>query len=720
MEFAGKDFIYLPKIKKDKIRKIRKAEEDNKGEAPVPLPNNSDKKKVSDAAGDSDDDQINVNSKEFDIDLVNPNQQVPYMNNMNMMNNNMGMMNNMNMMNNNMGMIYNMNMMNQQAAPGINFKKVVDTNVCVIKYNSLENSPENLHQKSYRCKKCKSYINKYSNLQKLPGENLYDWKCEFCSNLNHNLFIEQNNLPKNEIIDECIQFPQTKEETTKEQDDSSLILCFDISGSMRCSYRLDDELQKKFSKNNINRLDMVKLAMENILNALLKKSPKIKVGLVSFESKVEAMGDCFSKPITVEGIDLSNEEKIKEIGMSNTNMIEAPIKESFSKIINTLKNKKEEVCTALGPAVLLSLYLLNKAKIGSRIFVCTDGESNEGVGKINDNNVKHFYTRIGNIAKEKGIVISLITFKDSQSAIDILKNMVEPSGGDIFMVEPSNIFDEFNDFLENNALASEVEIKMNLNKCMSFRDEEKKDLINDESSIVKKLGNVTKEKETYFELKFKESIKLAEMYDINFDELKNLVFQVEIVYKKKDGGKYIKIITKNLKVSDNKDEINKIADMNIVSTLQIQKSAKLAAKGNLMEAQAQIHIARNYLGNNIGYNLNNQQIYTQFNSNMNSFHSLLSSSYQMNSMQNMNYNMGNMNNPMMQMNPMMLNMNYNMMNVNNRMMMNNPMMPNMNYNMMNMNMSNDIFAQQVYSLSNTSQNRQRTMYIQSNQSNQHK
>jgi hypothetical protein len=256
---------------------------------------------------------------------------------------------------------------------------------------------------------------------------------------------------------------------------------------------------------------------------------------------------------------------------------------------------------------------------------------------------------------------------------------------------------------------------------MSFRDEEKKDLINDESSIVKKLGNVTKEKETYFELKFKESIKLAEMYDINFDELKNLVFQVEIVYKKKDGGKYIKIITKNLKVSDNKDEINKIADMNIVSTLQIQKSAKLAAKGNLMEAQAQIHIARNYLGNNMGYNLNNQQIYSQFNSNMNSFHSMLNSSNQMNSMQNMNYNMGNIYNPMMQMNPMISNMNYNMMN------MNNQMMPNMNYNMMNMNMNmnnqmnmnNDIFAQQVYSLSSTSQNRQRNMYIQSNQSNQH-
>ena len=38
MDFAGKDFIYLSKIKKDKVRKIRKSEEDNKGDAPLPNP----------------------------------------------------------------------------------------------------------------------------------------------------------------------------------------------------------------------------------------------------------------------------------------------------------------------------------------------------------------------------------------------------------------------------------------------------------------------------------------------------------------------------------------------------------------------------------------------------------------------------------------------------------------------------------------------------------
>ena len=481
-------------------------------------------------------------------------------------------------------------------------------------------------------------------------------KIEFCSNLNTNLNLEKNDLPKDEIFDNCIQFPETKDKLNNDgSDDSSLILCFDISGSMYQEYTLDNKSKEKFNKDKISRLDMVKIAMQNILDSLLKKSPNIKVGLINFGDYVEAKGDCLSNSIYIKSNDLDDETKIKQIGLENKSIIKSPIKETYSNIKTTLKGISTKGCTSLGPAALLSVYLLNDAKIGSRIFLCTDGESNSGLGNVSDYGAVEFYTKVGNIAKEKGIIISLITFKDSESSINVLKHMVEPTGGDIFRVDPSDIFDEFNDFLENKAIASDVEIKINLNKCMTFRDEEKKDLINDESSIIKKIGNVTKEKETYFELKYKESTKLADMTEINFDELKNLIFQAEIRYKKKDGGKYIRVITKNLKVSDNKEEINKIANMDIISTLQIQKSAKLAAAGDFMRAQAQIHIARNYLSMNQFSNPNNMRVYNQFNSNMNNFNSSLSMSNSQLAMNNqmpnipmmMNGMMGmNMNNPM--------------------------------------------------------------------------
>ena len=57
--------------------------------------------------------------------------------------------------------------------------------------------------------------------------------------------------------------------------------------------------------------------------------------------------------------------------------------------------------------------------------------------------------------------------------------MIEYSGGEIIRVNPVNIVDTFNDFLDNELIASEVEIKINLNKIMTFRDEDEKDMTNE-------------------------------------------------------------------------------------------------------------------------------------------------------------------------------------------------------------------------------------------------
>ena len=276
---------------------------------------------------------------------------------------------------------------------------------------------------------------------------------------------------------------------------------------------------------------MVKLSIESNIKTLLKNSPNIKVGIISFGSEIEVKGDCLSNLITIKEKHMNNESKIKSFGIENINLIKYPIKDSSIEIIKSLRATEEGGTTALGPAILLSLSLLNKAKIGSRIFLCTDGMSNLGVGNISEDGekAKEFYDNIGIMAKEKGIVISVITFEDSESEINILKNMVEFSGGEIIRVNPVNIVDSFNDFLDNELIASEVEIKINLNKSMTFRDEDEKDTTNEGSSIIRKIGNVLKETEDYYEFKFKEAKKLVEMDEINFDTLKNLVFQSEII-----------------------------------------------------------------------------------------------------------------------------------------------------------------------------------------------
>ena len=679
MEFAGKEYIYLSKLKKDKIKNLQQAEKENAEDAPVIKEEEEEEEKEEkkekkmeveeedkkeeknkeeeDEKDDnissklkkygksnkkdvfrnielavSDDGNLSVNSAEFDMDMERDSndseneEPAP---------------------------------MNQNKKEGRVYKKEIDVNVCLIKYDGLQNEAENNVLRLYQCQQCKSYLNKYSNI--IPENDKYNWKCEFCSHENKDLIINKVDIPLNDTIENCLAPGINKELKTPEKDDSSLVFCFDISGSMCQSYDVGKVLKNKFNKilgkkdnknkfkfqnnnsddednqfdynmentNYISRLDLVKCSIRDNINSLLKNAPNTKVGIVSFGSDIEVKGDCLSNVMMIKEKDMNNESKIKSLGEENTNLIKAPISESHENIIKALNATEENGSTALGPAVLMSLSLLKNAKIGSRIFLCTDGMSNLGVGNISENkdNAKDFYTKIGEMAKEKGIIINLITFQDSESEIDILMSMVDKSGGEIIRVNPNAILDGFNDLLENEAIASEVELRMNLNKCLTFRDQEEKDLSNDGSTIYQKLGNVAKETETYYEIKFKKAMKLAEMKDINFEELKYLIFQIEITYRNKIGGKYVRVITKNMKVSDNKEEVEKQANYDIITACEIQKSAKLAGQGLYREAQAQAHVARKYLKKNkkVSY-----ESYQMFNNNMNVFNQNLDYNYKNN------------------------------------------------------------------------------------------
>ena len=679
MEFAGKEYIYLSKLKKDKIKNLQQAEKENAEDAPVIKEEEEEEEKEEkkekkmeveeedkkeeknkeeeDEKDDnissklkkygksnkkdvfrnielavSDDGNLSVNSAEFDKDMERDSndseneEPAP---------------------------------MNQNKKEGRVYKKEIDVNVCLIKYDGLQNEAENNVLRLCQCQQCKSYLNKYSNI--IPENDKYNWKCEFCSHENKDLIINKVDIPLNDTIENCLAPGINKELKTPEKDDSSLVFCFDISGSMCQSYDVGKVLKNKFNKilgkkdnknkfkfqnnnsddednqfdynmentNYISRLDLVKCSIRDNINSLLKNAPNTKVGIVSFGSDIEVKGDCLSNVMMIKEKDMNNESKIKSLGEENTNLIKAPISESHENIIKALNATEENGSTALGPAVLMSLSLLKNAKIGSRIFLCTDGMSNLGVGNISENkdNAKDFYTKIGEMAKEKGIIINLITFQDSESEIDILMSMVDKSGGEIIRVNPNAILDGFNDLLENEAIASEVELRMNLNKCLTFRDQEEKDLSNDGSAIYQKLGNVAKETETYYEIKFKKAMKLAEMKDINFEELKNLIFQIEITYRNKIGGKYVRVITKNMKVSDNKEEVEKQANYDIITACEIQKSAKLAGQGLYREAQAQAHVARKYLKKNKKVSYESYQV---FNNNMNVFNQNLDYNYKNN------------------------------------------------------------------------------------------
>lgn len=225
---------------------------------------------------------------------------------------------------------------------------------------------------------------------------------------------------------------------------------------------------------------------------------------------------------------------------------------------------------------------------------------------------------MGEKAKEKGIAISLITFQDSESEIVILQEMVKRSGGEIIRVKPQEILDDFDDLLSNRIVASNVSFTINLNRYLTFRNEEKSTFTNNGSSLSKEVGNASKETELYYEFKFKKAFKLADMENVNL-ESGTLPFQVVIKYVNKQGNTMQRVITRVLKISDNKSEIEKQAIFDIISANAMQKAANFAAKGDYTQAQGNAFLWRRYMNNNSMSNNNARSNFILFNNNFSAF-----------------------------------------------------------------------------------------------------
>ena len=577
-----------------------------------------------------------------------------------------------------------------------NYVQETDLNIFSVDYNQILNKDFSLKENPIRCKKCTAVLNIYSNLNLLENDE-YKWECEFCKQINI-IKIKKDSIPLNKNIDYILQEPvmeiktpenvQNEEKKVNLNDDTSLIFSFDISGSMDQKYEVDKDIydkvkeclgsmssnkeineklasdmilnnnnnikNKKHTKalcvdelddeidsrsnnsgfsfgsansydipeyntgNKISRLEMIKFSIYSMINKLLNESPNIKVGLVTFESSVTVYGDCLEDKKIIN--EKENEKKIKSLGDEYSYMVSNPISKSSNFILSKLFKINTLGCTALGPGVVTSLSLLKNVKKGSRIFLCTDGLANEGIGSIEEDKAtaKLFYEKIGEEAEKKGISINLITFKDSRSDIEILMKMVEKSGGEITRVTPEKILEQFSGLVESNIIGVDTNLEIILPNILKFRNENYKKLENFESKYKNLIGNIKDNMIDYFEFKFKKSRFLSDM-NLDLNNLKKLPIQCIVEYKDKNNGKYIKVFTELKSVSSNKEEILKQANLKIVSGNAIQKSAKMAMEGNYRKAQINSMAWKKFLNSNKNQDNNAKNTYSEFKANMNNF-----------------------------------------------------------------------------------------------------
>ena len=535
--------------------------------------------------------------------------------------------------------------------------KEVDSNVFVIEFSSLrdKNGVQTLYSKPIKCEKCQSILNSFSNVKKIEGNN-YDWLCDYCNQVNKIKINDEKEIPVSKYVEYTTKVEEVKDDKKK---NNTIIFCTDISGSMAQSYSVSKSLIKQLKKNKkqdnnfkfyertnsdldnsfendvnyqqnnqdyISRLECVQAAIDNNINNILKTSPETCVGLVTFSSEITISGDCCANKVIIKNDSFNNEQKLNDFGTENSNLIKNPIKNSIKNILNSLYKLNENGQTALGPALYVSMSLLFNNNQNGEIFLCTDGRANLGLGKLSDVNGMedqeslNFYNKLGDIAKEKGITINLITFEDQDSDIIALSNMIQKSGGEIIRVNPTKIVEEFNDMFENTLIGTNVKLNVNLNKLLCFRNEEKKEnLYNDGSSYKEEIGNVKLETEKYFEYKFKKAWKIADMTDVDIEKVEKLNFQCVIEYKNKDKENIIRVINETQTICRIQKDIEKNINYDIISTNAMQRSGKLAKLGKYKEAQIESLRWKTYMRNNV--NSNNKNVvenYNMFKNNMRS------------------------------------------------------------------------------------------------------
>ena len=74
--------------------------------------------------------------------------------------------------------------------------------------------------------------------------------------------------------------------------------------------------------------------------------------------------------------------------------------------------------------------------------------------------------------------------------------------------------------------------------------------------------------------------------DIDLASMKSLPFQTQITFKSLDGNKCIRVITEQMAISNDRDEVEERADFKILGQNAVHKTAFIGSKGDYRESQA--------------------------------------------------------------------------------------------------------------------------------------
>jgi hypothetical protein len=430
------------------------------------------------------------------------------------------------------------------------------------------------------------------------------WMCEFCG--------VHNRVPKNvekpKATDELYLLKKAQttkpvaEEEKKEtadkvdsEDDTSLIFCVDVSGSMDEKHQVTQDNKK----NYVARIKLIKDAVIKQIEDMKKTHPNRKIGLVTFDDRITLYGDCNMPKVPVQ-VSIDDFDNLLDFSRTQKESImRKTLSESFNQVSTAIKSLKPDNCTALGPGLLCSLgliqvlsrYFLYKLTFfrghpGSRVILCTDGLANRGLGSLGSGDLSNasraFYERLGDIAVDNGVSISIITIQGNACRVDALGPLTDRTGGTILRVDPTNM--DLSEMASNSLIATNVSLKAILHEGLAFEHEDSAHLHNNKSILEKKVGSVSENNEAYFEYRVK-GLKDLQEAGVNLDETKSIPLQSQITYTDLKGNEFVRIISKQQELTKDQEEAQKEVKAAILTNYVQKQSANLVLNGKVGEAK---------------------------------------------------------------------------------------------------------------------------------------
>ena len=326
-------------------------------------------------------------------------------------------------------------------------------------------------------------------------------------------------------------------------------------------------------------------AVDHQLKQMSERNPQRHVGLVTFGSEVQIIGDGTTDVLTIAGDRLNNRADIVAAVEARDNCISRDIKSTSQALSAKLFALEENGSTALGPALLASITLASK-RPGSHVILCTDGLANKGLGDLDSTDdalltqAEAFYTDMANLARDKGVIVSVISIEGQECRLENLGAVAEATGGEVNKVNPLKLLENFSSILAKPILATNVNVTLQLHSGLYFRNEPAIT-----SKVSRDLGNVNEDSETSFEFGLRPEF-MAQVAAVNTtpnpapapqaapaDEEAavpappqpaatpalptTLPFQLQIRFTRPDGNKMMRVITKSKPITSDRTEAEK-------------------------------------------------------------------------------------------------------------------------------------------------------------------